>query len=333
MDETYIYGLVDPRDGETYYVGKSDEPQERFKRHLRDGKREEGAKGKWIAELLDLGLEPELVVIEAVAADSWEEHEVAVIAEHRIKGAPLLNVAPGGNAPVIPEEMYQDPEWRKAVARRMRDHWADEEARRQHVGGLLAAWDGNDDRKAWLSEFNAGRQEDPEYRERHRQAVLDSRTDEVRESISAAKVELYSNPQERELQSERMKRWIEEHPDEAMARVEHMNEARLAWLETEEGKAAWEEANEKRRKTLKAKWADPEFRRAQLARRRSSEASRAAEAFGVPNYVVYRWCRAGKLGRKVGGRWAITEQDIERFKKEHADLAFPRRPWYNGSDE
>jgi hypothetical protein len=35
----WIYGLVDPRDGHVRYVGQSEDPDCRFRQHLRDGLR------------------------------------------------------------------------------------------------------------------------------------------------------------------------------------------------------------------------------------------------------------------------------------------------------
>ena len=46
----------------------------------------------------------------------------------------------------------------------------------------------------------------------------------------------------------------------------------------------------------------------------------AAERLGVTESLVRRWCRAGKLGVKVGGRWIVTESELEQF------AAVPRHP-------
>ena len=39
----------------------------------------------------------------------------------------------------------------------------------------------------------------------------------------------------------------------------------------------------------------------------------AAEVLGVTPRLVNRFCGEGRLGRKIGRNWAITERDLQRF--------------------
>lgn len=78
----YIYGLVDPRDDKVKYVGKTVELKERFRTHIRECRKSNSPKNFWIAHLLLLGLEPELLVIEVCEDSKWKERERFWIAHY-----------------------------------------------------------------------------------------------------------------------------------------------------------------------------------------------------------------------------------------------------------
>ena len=60
----YIYELIDPDDGKTYYVGKSHQPHERFRQHLEDARDRLGTrKGMWLKSLVDRGRAPKLRIV------------------------------------------------------------------------------------------------------------------------------------------------------------------------------------------------------------------------------------------------------------------------------
>lgn len=367
----YIYGLTEPGSDKVEdirYVGKTNNLKRRRKDHIYKSKNPTKKLHFWILSLLEQDLSPDIRQLDIVPDDvDWEEWEVQKIAEYREMGARLFNIMPGGNAPPDPkiwatEEFYNDPERCLEIRERVIDHWADPEARQRHIEGLLAAWKGNEERKQWLSEFNAQRELDPEYRERHRQAVIDSRTDEVCAQISEAKKEFYKDPEHRKAQAKRQRKWAKDNPDQIREGVNAMNQARLEALETEEGYEAHLEASELRRQTLKGKWADPEYKAMQLEirrrrkveketgikdpeldalvkenTRRARRAARqryrerrdrgevntmierdtlkAANVLGKAETTIYNWCRAGRFGKKVDGRWVITDQEIEEFQK------------------
>ena len=69
---TIIYGLKDPRDNRTYYVGKTCQSDIRFRQHLRGG--ENGKKDNWLDSLTDEGLIPEMEILEVVEVNA-DEHE------------------------------------------------------------------------------------------------------------------------------------------------------------------------------------------------------------------------------------------------------------------
>jgi len=68
----YVYLLVDPRDYEPFYVGRTKDPDTRLSAHINDGRRYEpdpdGTKPAIISNLLDDGLTPIMRVIEVTTA-------------------------------------------------------------------------------------------------------------------------------------------------------------------------------------------------------------------------------------------------------------------------
>lgn len=75
----FVYGLVDPRDGQIRYVGKSSNGVARPRDHTRPARvaNETGDKNVWVKELLALSIFPEIVNLETctpdnlVAAENW----------------------------------------------------------------------------------------------------------------------------------------------------------------------------------------------------------------------------------------------------------------------
>jgi group I intron endonuclease len=95
-----IYGLIDPRNGQLRYVGKTERTlRQRLYSHLSKS-RSEAPKtyvNKWIRSILLAGLEPEVEVLE-VCSDSAELNEAEQwhIAYWRSLGCELTNLTAGG---------------------------------------------------------------------------------------------------------------------------------------------------------------------------------------------------------------------------------------------
>ena len=99
----FIYGLGDPRDGETKYIGRSRNPEHRFRAHLRGAKKPRHDSGppvwnnlpsarKWISELLAIELKPELRILETVTPGVRVcEREMRWICEAIRRGDKILN--------------------------------------------------------------------------------------------------------------------------------------------------------------------------------------------------------------------------------------------------
>ena len=86
----YIYALIDPRTNKVRYIGKTNNPRIRYAEHVNDGKvyqdrraYENGnhtyvptLKAAWICRLLELGMLPEIKIVEEVT-DSETIHKEA----------------------------------------------------------------------------------------------------------------------------------------------------------------------------------------------------------------------------------------------------------------
>jgi DNA-binding CsgD family transcriptional regulator len=94
-----IYGLIDPRDKQLRYVGKSCDGLRRPRQHAYSYflKNEKGHKTNWIKGLVKEGLRPEIWVIEEFAdRDLLIDAEVFWIAYFKFIGCRLTNLSKGG---------------------------------------------------------------------------------------------------------------------------------------------------------------------------------------------------------------------------------------------
>ena len=94
---TYIYALCDPDTNEVRYVGKADNPTERYKAHLLTVGRPNTHRKAWVQSLIRQGKKPLLKLLEEVTGDNWRERERWWIAEMRHRGARLTNLTDGGD--------------------------------------------------------------------------------------------------------------------------------------------------------------------------------------------------------------------------------------------
>lgn len=116
---TYIYALVDPDTGQPRYVGKSDNPIYRFRRHLKDDS--DTHKSRWIRTLLRNGKFPKLRVLQAVRFDEWQEAERYWIAQFRY--CELTNSTEGGIGPLRPSDETREKMRQRKLGRRItREH-------------------------------------------------------------------------------------------------------------------------------------------------------------------------------------------------------------------
>lgn len=100
MKKTFIYSLNCPLDGSVKYIGKSNNPKNRFKKHKSLADKNTGdniLKNIWIKSLLDQNLSPILNIIEEVDISEWKIKEKFYIKLHRDNGCELFNICGGGN--------------------------------------------------------------------------------------------------------------------------------------------------------------------------------------------------------------------------------------------
>lgn len=183
-----IYGLTDPRTGLVRYIGKSQRGMERPLNHGQPryliGDR--SYKGNWIRSLRALGLEHGIVVIEECSApDVLPDRERWWIAFARAWGLPLTNLTDGGEGAPGCHPNENGIRRRKETMLRL---WQDPERRAAflavHVGRRMP-----DSARAILSDKARGR-------------VISA---ETRAKIAAAGKRRYESPEERLLQSARLK--------------------------------------------------------------------------------------------------------------------------------
>lgn len=101
MAFTFIYALKEPDTGEIRYVGKANDPKERFRLHLTRARLNIGKthKDNWIRSLT---VTPILEILDEVLVEHWQQWEIAYIEFFRELGCDLVNATPGGDAgPVL----------------------------------------------------------------------------------------------------------------------------------------------------------------------------------------------------------------------------------------
>lgn len=151
----FIYGLVDPRTNEIRYIGKTQQsPNTRLRAHMLD--RSNCHRVHWLQELAALGLEPNVVLFEAVeGAWPWQESERYWIAHGRKVGWRLTNNTSGGDGvPDLPPESRErirqawigrkhSPETLAKIgaASKLRRHTDERRARmREKMKGRVISW-------------------------------------------------------------------------------------------------------------------------------------------------------------------------------------------------
>lgn len=112
-----IYALLDPRSKHVRYVGKTGcKPEKRLTEHIRksfNGPLTRTRKSRWLRELREAKLEPEMVVLEVTTQEDWAARERYWISHYRVGGADLLNVCDGGEGPASAEEISRSLKGRR----------------------------------------------------------------------------------------------------------------------------------------------------------------------------------------------------------------------------
>ena len=178
----YIYHLCCPDTGEIRYIGKSNNPQHRFSRHIQASKNPKNYAQRWIATLIRAGTKPVLkIAAELSPEENWQEVEKQAIAKGFADGLRLTNTSAGGEGVLILDPVKEasriaaiDKAWKCAALRRRQ-------------GDRVKAGMGTPESKAANRARMLEKWQDPEY------AALNARR------VSEA----YSTPEARKAQSER----------------------------------------------------------------------------------------------------------------------------------
>jgi hypothetical protein len=95
--KTYIYVLKCPLSKEIKYVGKSNNPDKRYKNHINKCRDKNTHKRNWISKLKLDGLKPELETIDCVDVVEWKYWEKFYITKFLNEGCKLVNCTDGGD--------------------------------------------------------------------------------------------------------------------------------------------------------------------------------------------------------------------------------------------
>lgn len=95
----YLYELVDPRNMEVRYVGKTNNMKIRHSAHnnLNTAKRLKTHNASWIIQLKNLGLEPLMRIIKIGSIQNIHQSEIDTIKKYRELGYRLTNMTNGGD--------------------------------------------------------------------------------------------------------------------------------------------------------------------------------------------------------------------------------------------
>jgi hypothetical protein len=77
----YIYGLIDPRNNEIRYIGKTINPKNRLSGHITESKdiNVVNYRAKWLRKLTKLGLKAEITFLKTCSSDEYEKYETEFI--------------------------------------------------------------------------------------------------------------------------------------------------------------------------------------------------------------------------------------------------------------
>lgn len=289
-----IYGLVDPRDNQVRYIGKTVHLEIRLAEHIKDAKKEvKTYKHDWIRSLLKIDLVPSVVILDIADSGEWQEAEKKVIAHYLKLGARLTNLTDGGDG----LEGYNHSEETKnkigqASIKRgsVPPNWKGRKQSSEHIRKRVEARKRNDNyipsekTKAKISKANTGKnlgnthtlgynhtkewkkeakarssgENNPFYDKHH--------TEETKEKLRQANTGRVHTKEARQKMSK------------AQQGRTHTEEAKEKIRQANTGKVHSEETKQKLSEATKKQWDDPEFRRkivdANIGREHTEETKR-----------------------------------------------------------
>jgi len=97
MKTTYIYTLTDPTNNMIRYVGKTNNPKQRYSAHLNGARKHQAHKKNWIEKLKKEGLKPIFEIVDEVLIEDWVFWEKWWISLIKSWGYSLVNYTSGGD--------------------------------------------------------------------------------------------------------------------------------------------------------------------------------------------------------------------------------------------
>jgi len=141
--KTNIYVLIDPRDNQIKYLGKTIKPiNKRLNSHMIDNSK--SRKSSWIKSLKSQNLKPIIKLIDIVE-DEWQFWEEYWIINLKMLGIDLLNHTNGGEGMYgyIPTQETRD-KWSKAFkGRKLSKEWINKIAQSESIPIKVFSLDGN----------------------------------------------------------------------------------------------------------------------------------------------------------------------------------------------
>lgn len=132
MENVYIYALIDPRDSQVRYVGKANNPLDRYTNHFNSARDKNTHKRNWINNVRESGYRPELLILDEVPKSDWQYWEKFYISLFKTWGFSLVNYTNGGDGTTfgnsgsfkkgqIPHN--KGKKWSKEVIDKIRDNY------------------------------------------------------------------------------------------------------------------------------------------------------------------------------------------------------------------
>ena len=97
MENIFIYALSDPRNNQVRYIGKANNPKDRYTNHFNSSRDKNTHKRNWINSIRKDGFRPDLIVIDEVPKSEWQYWEKFYISLFKTWGFNLVNYTLGGD--------------------------------------------------------------------------------------------------------------------------------------------------------------------------------------------------------------------------------------------
>jgi hypothetical protein len=132
--EIKIYGLVDPKNNQIRYIGKTQQPlKRRLTQHIYDNGLSNKYKYNWINKLKNEGLKPQIIELETCNEENWVEREKFHIKNNNN----LTNLTDGGESGLFftkeiikkisdgLKKKWLEEGFKESFSLRMKEYWSD----------------------------------------------------------------------------------------------------------------------------------------------------------------------------------------------------------------